>query len=81
MPGYQLYRADRTAGRKKGGVAVYVDNTINKHCIDIGSGSTGAVEYQILFIDIWNLIVVVIYRPECSYDEFSYVLDRVAVAV
>ena len=81
MEGYQLYRADRSPGRIKGGIALYVENELNTHCIDMSSGSTSAVEYQILFVDIWNLMLVIVYRPECSCDEFSGVLRYVNSAI
>ena len=81
MEGYQIYRADRTPGRIKGGIILYVENELSAHCIDMGSGSTSAVEYQILFVDVWNLIIVTVYRPECSFDEFSKVLKCASSAI
>ena len=50
MDGFHLYRADRVAGTKMGGVAVYIENSINKSAVDMGSVSSGTAECQVLYI-------------------------------
>ena len=33
------------------------------------------------FVGLWNLVFVGAYRQECRYEEFSYVLGAVSVAI
>ena len=81
MTGFQLYRADRAAGTKKGGVAVYIKVTLNKSTINVGSLSAGIVECQIFYITAWSVLLVVIYRPECDPKDFFNALSIVSAAI
>ena len=81
MGGFQLYRADRVAGTKKGGVAIYIRYTINAYTIDIGPISTGTVECQMLYITMWNVVLVAVYRPECNPNDLYTTLGRASRAI
>ena len=81
ITGFQLYRADRVAGTKKGGVAVYIKDTLSRTTIDVGALSAGIVECQMLYITAWRVLLVVIYRPECDPMDFYNALSRASAAI
>ena len=71
MPHFQHYRADRSNGRKQGGVIVYVRDEFSTDCRVMSSGSTGTVEHIILHFRQSNLLVccgigLQIHRPATS---------------
>jgi hypothetical protein len=76
IDGFQVFRADRSMDRKKGGVINYVKDNIA--CEVLSRGSNGTVEHLIIYLRKLNLVVVTIYRPpQCDNVEFNSVLDMV----
>ena len=67
MEGYQIFRADRLQGRKKGGVAIFVRDEQATKAVVLSASSDGVVEHLILWFDHMRLGVVVVYRPP-SYE-------------
>lgn len=78
MEGFQLYRADRTRGRKKGGAALYIRNDLASSLTVITAASDGVVEHLAVWIRQLNLVVVVVYRPPtCEMTNFGPSLDLI----
>lgn len=78
MEGFWLTRADRLAGRKKGGVAVYVRSDVAAGVVVLAAGSTGAVEYVVLQDQKMATVLCVVYRPPtCPVDQFLEVLTKI----
>ena len=74
--GYEIFRADRSKGKKKGGVAAYVRTDVAHHTRLMSSGSNGEAEYVVLHIAKWNLVVVTLYRPPgCTTEKFIEVTE------
>ena len=63
MEGFDLYRADRDCSRPKGGVAIYLRNEISAETTKLAGGSNGYVEYLMIHIKKYNLVVMLIYNP------------------
>lgn len=63
MRGYSLIRADRLAGKRKGGVALYVRDDVARHLVVLTTGSTSSVEYAVVHIPKLNFVLAVVYRP------------------
>ena len=76
IPNYHLYRADRGGNRNKGGVAMYIRSDIAGSSKLICSGSNGVVEYQMVHIRKYNVVIMNLYRPPTTkMAEFSPVLS------
>jgi hypothetical protein len=76
IDGFQIFRADRSNDRKKGGVINYVKDNIA--CEVLSRGSNGTVEHLVIYMRKLNLVVITIYRPpQCDNVEFNPVLDMV----
>ncbi|KAK3863622.1 hypothetical protein Pcinc_030628 [Petrolisthes cinctipes] len=72
MVEFQAYRADRSEGKKKGGVIVYVKRDIAARTRVISCGSNSVVENVVLHVSSINLAIVTIYRPPtCKLAEFK----------
>ena len=81
MAGFQLYRADRVIGTNKVDVAIYIRTIIRASIIDIDSISTGTVECQMLYITVWNILLVAVYRPKYNPNDFYSAHSRVSDAI
>lgn len=82
MEGFQLFRADRLQGIKKGGVAVFARNDLAAEATILSSGSNGVVEHLVLWFAHLRLVIVVIYRPPtCEMSKFEPVLSDIASIV
>lgn len=68
MEGFTLYREDRIAEIRKGGVAIYLRNDVAKTCKKLVGGSRGNTEYLFLRIND-NTILGVIYRANSGPPE------------
>lgn len=78
MEGYEMYRADRANNRKKGGVVIYTRNDIAKHTQMLATGSNGEVEYVILYINKWKILLCSVYRPpRCQSENMLEVLKTI----
>ena len=66
MEGYTIFRTDRTLGRSKGGVAMYVREDLASETVVLASSSDGTVEYLLLWVEKLNLTMGIIYRPPSS---------------
>ncbi|XP_076039464.1 uncharacterized protein LOC143024537 [Oratosquilla oratoria] len=71
ISGFQQFRGDRLAGRKKGGVIVYVRDDWSRHTKMLVAGSDGETEYVVLYIERLKTIIITVYRaPGCSQQSF-----------
>ena len=76
--GYALYRTDRAANRKKGGVITYVHNTYSASVEVLAAGSNAYAEYHMLYIKQLSLVVINLYRPpECPGNLFTSSLQDI----
>ena len=72
MEGYVLYRADRVAGRKKGGVAIYIKDHFSIGVQQLHAASDGFVESLVLYLGELRAVVVAMYRPpRCPQNSFE----------
>ena len=77
MPGFQIYRADRTQGIKKGGVVIFLKNEFAKSAQLLSSGSNGVVEWVSLHLQSDNTICICVYRPPtCPVSKFTEVMEQ-----
>ena len=82
MKGYQHYRADRKEGRRKGGVIVYLRNSLAAKTVPLHLGSNGYVEHVILYISHLHLCIAIVYRPpDCPPEKFNETLERIETEV
>ena len=73
--GYQLYRADRGFGRSKGGVAMYIRDDIAGCARVVCSGSNGVVEYQMIYLRQFSIVLINVYRPPTAeMNDFSPII-------
>ena len=78
MPGFQIYRADRQEGIKKGGVIVYLRDDFATDGNVLTSGSNGVVEWLVLHLVAKNLIIITIYRPPtCPNNLFTQIIHDI----
>ena len=77
IAGYGIFRADRCEDRPKGGVAIYIRDDIIAHSSVLLSGSTGTIEYLMIHIKTWNLVVINVYRspPAVASDFLPVIAD------
>ena len=72
MNGYQIYRADRLEGIRKGGVIVYLREDLNAHAILLSKGSNGVVEWINIYLENIHTFFSCVYRPPtCETEKFS----------
>ena len=85
MEGFQHYRADRKEGRKKGGVIVYLRNSLARSTVELRSksgNSDGFVEHVLLHIKKFDLCVAIVYRPPaCPPENFNKTLKEIETRV
>ena len=82
IEGFQLFRADRLEGTKKGGVIIYVINELASDAVVIASGSNGIVEWLALYFRRKNMVFITVYRPPtCPSAAFTSVLDEIATKI
>ena len=76
IDGFSNYRADRTAGIRKGGVIVYVKDDLLSGISNICSGSIGNIEYLAIEISCIKILYVSVYRPPTAeLNDFIQVLS------
>ena len=77
MEGFQIYRADRSYNRKKGGAAIYLRNDFAVDTEVVSSGSNGIVEYLMLHLKSRNIVVMNVYRPPTAQaNDFIPVINK-----
>ena len=82
MDKYILYRADRSQGRKKGGVAIYLRKSIAATAEMLVSHSNSYVEIVVIYIRDSRVMLATIYRPPLcprGYFEEALILLRTAI--
>ena len=79
MEGFQIFRADRTQGKKKGGVIVYLKNEVANNANVLTAGSNGTVEWMVLHLRKLNIVFITMYRPpSCETDKFKSILQIIS---
>ena len=77
MPGFQLFRADRTEGIRKGGVVVYLKTEYARGAQVLSSGSNGVVEWVSMYLEPQNTLFICLYRPPtCGVAKFQEVVQQ-----
>ena len=77
MPGFQLYRADRTDGIRKGGVVVYLKTEYARGAQVLSSGSNGVVEWISIYLQPQNTLFICLYKPPtCEVTKFQEVVQQ-----
>ena len=78
MKGYVVHRADRLEGRKKGGVAIYLNEYFAPGAKQLLAFSNGFVEALVLHLRKMKIIVVAMYRPPmCPCHHFASAMLRI----
>ena len=76
---YNIYRADRT-NRERGGVAIYLHNSLQADETNIKKFSNGICEIIILYIKELNLSIICLYRPpdttELEFEQPIQIIDE-----
>ena len=76
MSGYRVFRSDRAAGRKSGGVVVYIRDDHAASAQSLISGSNGFVEWTIIHLLSANTVIACVYRPpNCPTNHFTEFID------
>ena len=71
MKNYIRFRADRTLGRKKGGVITYIKATEALDFEQLIAKSNSYVEYQLIHLQKRNIVIINVYRPpDCPTEKF-----------
>ena len=66
MKNYIGFRADRTVGRKNGGVITYIKATEAVDAEQLIAKSYSYVEYQLIHLKKGNIVIINVYRhPDC----------------
>ena len=77
MKNYIEFRADRTLGRKKGGVTTYIKATDAVDAERLNAKSNSYVEYQIIHMQKRNIVISNVYRPpDWRTEKFSSPLNE-----
>ena len=72
MKNYIGFRADRTLGRKNGGVITYIKATKAVDAEQLIAKSNLYVEYQLIHMKKRNIVIINVYRPpDCQTEKFS----------
>ena len=72
------FRADRSEGTPKGGVILYVRNSLVPGTQLVLKGSHGNIEYAVLQVPIASLTIICIYRPpSANLNNFTEVMSRI----
>ena len=72
MENYIGFRADRTLGRKNGGVITYIKATGAVYAEQPIAKCNSYVEYQLIHIKKRNIVIINVYRPpDCPTEKFS----------
>ena len=77
MEDYAVFRADRQ-DRNKGGVVIYLRKDAAADAELLASGSDGVVEYVVVHIKSYNLVIANVYRPPATPTNcFSPVIQKI----
>ena len=77
MKNYIGFRADRTLGRKNGGVLTYIKATEAVDAEQLIAKSNSYVEYQLIHMKKRNIVFINVYRPpDCPTEKFSSPLNE-----
>ena len=76
--GYDIFKRNRQAGIRKGGIITYIRNDIAVSAKELASGSIGMIEYLCIYIKDINVLLVTVYRPpENNSQYFTQVLRNI----
>ena len=78
IKGYQIFRTERINDVSRGGIIVYIKNGLEPQAKIISSGSLNSIEYQILYLERMNLLLITIYRsPQSDASSFTTIMSRI----
>ena len=78
MTGYDLFKQNRQAGIRKGGILTYIRSDMAVSAKVLSSGSIGMIEYLCIYIKDINVLLVTVYRPpENNNQNFTQVLSNI----
>ena len=74
---YIGFRADRTLGRKNGGVITYIKATKAVDAEQLIAKSNSCVEYQLIHMKKRNIVIINVYwPPDCQTEKYSSPLNE-----
>ena len=74
---YIGFRADRTLGRKNGGVITYLKATEAIDAEQLIAKSNSYVQYQLIHMQKRNIVIINVYRPpDCPTEKFISPLNE-----
>ena len=77
MKNYIGFRADRSLGRKNGGVIIYIKETEAVDAEQLIAKSNSYVEYQLIQMKKRNVVIINVYRPpDCPTEKISSPLNE-----
>ena len=77
MKNYIGFRADRTLGRKNGGVITYIKATEAVDAEQLIKKSSSYVEYQLIHMKKRNIVIINVYRPpDCPTEKIISSLNE-----
>ena len=72
MNNYIGFRADRTLGRKNGGLIIYIKATEAVDAEQLIAKSNSYVEYQLIHMKKGNIVIINVYRPpDCQTEKLA----------
>ena len=71
------FRADRTLGRKNGGVITYIKATEEVDAEELIAKSNSYLQYQLIYMQKRNIVIIDVYRPpDCPTEKFISPLNE-----
>ena len=78
IKGYQTFRTERENETSRGGIIVYLKDGLENQVKIVASGSINFIEYQILYLEKMNLLLITVYRsPQSDGNSFSIVMSQI----
>ena len=78
IKGYDLFKRNRQAGIRQGGVVTYIRSDFADSAKEVASGSIGKIEYLCIYIESINVLLVTVYRPpENNCRHFREVINEI----
>ena len=74
MKNYIGFRADRTLGRKNGGVITYIKATEAVDAEQLIAKFNSYVEYKLIHMQKRNIIINLYHPPDCPTEKFTCAL-------
>ena len=78
IKGYQIFRTERANEVSRGGIIVYIKHGLEPQAKIVSSGSLNSIEYQVIYLEKMNLLLITVYRsPQSVGNSFTTVMSRI----